>query len=590
MPNDYGHKETDKELKALVEKINKEYRQAAKEVQEKFYAYMKDFERIDAKMKAKLDAGKITKKEYQNWRTNQMLTGQRMNALYESLAKDLVNADQIAAGMINDSLPDVYALNMNYSTYKIEHTTEIDTNFTLYDRKTVENLMKDNPRIIPHLTEKQAARIKKDELWNRQHLVSAVAQGILQGEGIPDIAKRLQTVAAMDDNAATRNARTYITAAQNKGRIDSYERAEKLGIKTNKKWIATLDDRTRVEHRHLDGVSIPYSDVFKMDGYEIEYPGDPSAEPEMIYNCRCTLVDDILDWPYNDERNDSKLGDMTYDEWKHAKDKPGKDGSTKQDYEIMAEQEKAKEEVKEEKTEFEFTPAKTIAEAEEYAKQFAEDVNYKGMSIDKVNEINKQLTILTEKYPIKKLDTIEQKGGNQSASGNYHKLTFNKFGLGKYLEDDYALFLKEQEQTKQAISDIRSRYPNGKIPSSMQDRIDRMERRLNFDRWGVLDSYDNQLAVLVTHEYGHIIADQYFAQINSSGRDLSIYQYSYKKTNWSIAYQNAQSNGDIYKISKYGSTNEKEFFAECFAAREFGEELPDYIERLMEDTLNGKPL
>lgn len=321
MPSDYGHEQTDKLLKELEKRIDKEYSQAAKEVQEKFYAHMKDFERKDAKMQEKLDAGKITEKEYQNWRTNQMLTGQRMNALYESLAKDLVNADQIAAGMINDSLPDVYALNMNYSTYKIEHTTEIDTNFTLYDRKTVENLMKDNPRIIPHLTEKQAARIKKDELWNRQHLVSAVAQGILQGEGIPDIAKRLQTVAAMDDNAATRNARTYITAAQNKGRIDSYERAEKLGIETNKKWIATLDDRTRVEHRHLDGVSIPYSDVFKMDGYEIEYPGDPSAEPEMIYNCRCTLVDDIKNWPYNDERRDEKLGDMTYEQWKHAKDK-----------------------------------------------------------------------------------------------------------------------------------------------------------------------------------------------------------------------------------------------------------------------------
>ena len=333
MPSDYGHKETDKELKALEEKINKEYKQAAKEVQEKFYAHMKDFERIDAKMKAKVNAGKITDKEYQNWRTNQMLTGQRMNALFDNLAKDLVNADQIAAGMINDSLPNVYALNMNYSTYKIEHTTEIDTNFTLYDRKTVENLMKDNPRIIPQLTPKQKEKIAKDELWNRQHLVSAVAQGILQGEGIPDIAKRLQTVAAMDDNAATRNARTYITAAQNKGRIDSYERAEKLGIETNKKWIATLDDGTRVEHRHLDGVSIPYSDVFKMDGYEIEYPGDPSAEPEMIYNCRCTLVDDIKNWPYNDERRDEKLGDMTYEQWKHAKDKQGKDGSTKQDAE-----------------------------------------------------------------------------------------------------------------------------------------------------------------------------------------------------------------------------------------------------------------
>ena len=435
MPSDYGHEQTDKLLKELEKRIDKEYSQAAKEVQEKFYAHMKDFERKDAKMQEKLDAGKITETEYQNWRTNQMLTGQRMNALYESLAKDLVNADQIAAGMINDSLPDVYALNMNYSTYKIEHTTEIDTNFTLYDRKTVENLMKDNPRIIPHLTEKQAARIKKDELWNRQHLVSAVAQGILQGEGIPDIAKRLQTVAAMDDNAATRNARTYITAAQNKGRIDSYERAEKLGIKTNKKWIATLDDRTRVEHRHLDGVSIPYSDVFKMDGYEIEYPGDPSAEPEMIYNCRCTLVDDILDWPYNDERNDEKLGDMTYDEWKHAKDKPGKDGTTKQDAEKETKEIRAEDQA-----------------AYEYVKGFAEK---NGLVYREVEEL---------KDPITEEEIIQKLYGGDMTKGSCASLALayigNKQGLdvtdfqGGNSRSMFSRFLVWERAAKTSNADI----------------------------------------------------------------------------------------------------------------------------------------
>lgn len=364
-----------------------------------------------------------------------MLTGQRMNALYESLAKDLVNADQIAAGMINDSLPDVYALNMNYSTYKIEHTTEIDTNFTLYDRKTVENLMKDNPRIIPRLTEKQAARIKKDELWNRQHLVSAVAQGILQGEGIPDIAKRLQTVAAMDDNAATRNARTYITAAQNKGRIDSYERAEKLGIKTNKKWIATLDDRTRVEHRHLDGVSIPYSDVFKMDGYEIEYPGDPSADPEMIYNCRCTLVDDILDWPYNDERNDEKLGDMTYEQWKHAKDKPGKEGTTKQDAEKETKEIRAEDQA-----------------AYEYVKGFAEK---NGLVYREVEEL---------KDPITEEEIIQKLYGGDMTKGSCASLALayigNKQGLdvtdfqGGNSRSMFSRFLVWERAAKTSNADI----------------------------------------------------------------------------------------------------------------------------------------
>ena len=489
MPSDYGHEQTDKLLKELEKRIDKEYSQAAKEVQEKFYAHMKDFERKDAKMQEKLDAGKITESEYQNWRTNQMLTGQRMNALYESLAKDLVNADQIAAGMINDSLPDVYALNMNYSTYKIEHTTEIDTNFTLYDRKTVENLMKDNPRIIPHLTEKQAARIKKDELWNRQHLVSAVAQGILQGEGIPDIAKRLQTVAAMDDNAATRNARTYITAAQNKGRIDSYERAEKLGIETNKKWIATLDDRTRVEHRHLDGVSIPYSDVFKMDGYEIEYPGDPSAEPEMIYNCRCTLVDDIKNWPYNDERRDEKLGDMTYEQWKHAKDKPGKEGTTKQDEEKRVEKEAEKQE-------------KVNAEMPE---EFKED--YERLQKWGKDEEVKYLEVKENENPISHDEIVEKIAGGDMTKGSCASLSLayagNTCGLdvtdfrGGNSQDMFADKYNLKRMLQISGSDMQIHY----VTKEAKDTAELLEK-LEKDREYLLVAGKHAAIVRRTEEFG----------------------------------------------------------------------------------------
>ena len=333
MPDDYGHKQTDKELKDLEKRLTKEYQTAAKEVEKKFNGYMKDFARKDEQMKKLVDSGKLSEQDYLNWRRNQLLVGERWKDMYDTLAKDLANVDQIAAGMINETLPSVYAMNMNYGTYEVEKGCRIDTGFNLYSRETVENMMKNEPNIIPHLTEKQKEKIAKDELWNRKHLVSAMTQGVLQGESIPKIADRLQNVANMDRNAAIRNARTYTTAAQNKGRMDSYERMDKLGIEVGKKWIATLDERTRMEHRHLDGMVVPYKDVFETDGEKIMFPGDPSASPGMIYNCRCTLVADIPGIQYQDERYDEKLGDMSYEEWKHAKDR------------------QPKEEVKEEKTE-----------------------------------------------------------------------------------------------------------------------------------------------------------------------------------------------------------------------------------------------
>lgn len=315
--SDYGHEQTDKELKRIENLITKEYSQAAKELEEKMKKHLAKFEKKDVLMKKKLDTGQITEEEYKNWRMGQIAIGERWKEVRDSMTNTLVNTDKTTAAIIQGNSIKAYGDNMNYGTYEVEHGAKINTGFSLYDENTVKNLLKEDPKLIPM----PKVDIPKDKLWNRQKLTSAVTQGILQGESIPGIAKRLASVADMDKNAAIRNARTYTTAAENKGRVDSYERAKDLGIKVKKKWIATLDDRTRVEHRHLDNMVVDNDAEFETDGYKISYPGDPSAEPEMIYNCRCTLVAEVEGVKYNDERNDSKLGDMTYEEWKHAKDR-----------------------------------------------------------------------------------------------------------------------------------------------------------------------------------------------------------------------------------------------------------------------------
>lgn len=45
-------------------------------------------------------------------------------------------------------------------------------------------------------------------------------------------------------------------------------------------WRATLDGRTRHAHRLLDGQMVDIGEKFKVDGYELEYPGDPSEVPK----------------------------------------------------------------------------------------------------------------------------------------------------------------------------------------------------------------------------------------------------------------------------------------------------------------------
>ena len=95
-----------------------------------------------------------------------------------------------------------------------------------------------------------------------------------------------------------------------------------MGVRLKKRWLATLDGRTRHTHAALDGQVRPNDKPFEVSGYEIMFPGDPSAAPEMVYNCRCTLIAavDGIDTS-NALRRDrwGPMPNMTYAQWENTK-------------------------------------------------------------------------------------------------------------------------------------------------------------------------------------------------------------------------------------------------------------------------------
>lgn len=312
---DKGRQESDKELRRLEKKIEKEYTEALSDLQEKANAYFEEFNAQDKLMKAKWTAGDITEKEYKEWRQAKMLSGERYDQMVDTLATDLTNKNRIAAAMINKTLPEAYAANSNWSAYQICRETGRNVAFDLVDHKTVERLMKDNPKLLPS---KAGVKIAKDKRWNQQKIRSALTQGILSGESNQNIAKRLQGVTDMSASASIRNARTMTTSAENAGRMDRFEEAKEMGIKMKKTWVATLDDRTRDAHALLDGQTVDIDEPFDSILGPIMYPGDPDADPENVYNCRCTMITQIAGYERNisDRVMGESLGGMTYEEWK----------------------------------------------------------------------------------------------------------------------------------------------------------------------------------------------------------------------------------------------------------------------------------
>lgn len=318
---DIGRSQADKKLREIERKITKIYSRAAKETKEKLQEYLEGYKRRDEKMREMVKNGDISADEYKRWRTGQIIAGNRWIQMTQVLAEDLHNADKLAESIAKGYMPEVYAISHNWATYQVEKQSRLNTNYTLYDRSTVERMIRSNPKLLPDPRAGSATARKIAEnkalKWNRGKINGAVLQGILQGEPIDDIANRLIQVATMSRNAAVRYARTMCTGAENAGRMDSYERVKAMGIQVQKVWLATLDDRTRDSHRELDGETRETDEKFSNGCL---YPGDPSGEPCEVYNCRCTLITKINGDNYDVSQvgRNSKLGDMSYDEWKRG--------------------------------------------------------------------------------------------------------------------------------------------------------------------------------------------------------------------------------------------------------------------------------
>ena len=312
---DYGHRETDKRLEVMEKRISKVYADTLEEAKTKLTAVLKEFQEEDKKRAQLVADGKLKQRAYVAWRQELLGKAKHLKDMIDVLTEDFTNADKIAMNIVSGEATGVYALNANYAAYEIEQKAGINLSWTLYDHSTVERLIGEEPDLLPL----PSVNIPLDQQWNKKHITAAINRGILLGDPIPDIAQRLLNVANMDLNAAIRSARTATTAAECAGRINAYKQAAAMGIQLKQMWRATLDGRTRHAHRLLDGQMVDIGEKFKVDGYELEYPGDPSAPGYLVYNCRCTVVSVDKFHDPNAPRA-SKLGDLSYEEWKAGKE------------------------------------------------------------------------------------------------------------------------------------------------------------------------------------------------------------------------------------------------------------------------------
>lgn len=241
---------------------------------------------------------------------------------------------------------------------------------------------------------------------------------------------------------------------------------------------------------------------------------------------------------------------------------------------------------------------KTIDEAKEYVYN-----NYKDSDIDKIRNVEsinttfKQLDELQNKYPLNDEIFVRNKTmSNTAAQGNYQGISintahFNKANRTALIGDDWVKNCDKQ------IEDLKQYLGNMKYKQKpIEKGIKTLEEQKKYKCFSISGSYSNleSIKATITHEYGHVIADQYFGQVNQSraNKNFDFFESNecWQKCNdVADTYYKAIKNNDIYDISYYASTDRYEFFAECFAKKQMGGTLPDYINEMLERVLkNGK--
>lgn len=307
--SDAAREETDRKLARLENEIRKLYKKSAKNIYTKWQEFMresaKELEELQeaydlAMLRGNEDDLRSLEKALAQVKKQTLLQSRFYQEVLAGITKQLANINATATAYTNDMIPEFYAINYN-EVAKNPALLKMGIDFALLDEHTVKRLILDGDIKMPL----KEFNEDKDIAWNTRQMNSSILQGILQGESIPQIARRIYPIVGSNEKSSIRYARTMTTSAECHGRLDSYQDLSDKGVILTKVWIATPDDRTRPTHIDLDGEEQNIDEEFSNGCL---FPGDGDGPADEVWNCRCSMRTHIIGF----KRSDGSISRVNY--------------------------------------------------------------------------------------------------------------------------------------------------------------------------------------------------------------------------------------------------------------------------------------
>lgn len=115
------------------------------------------------------------------------------------------------------------------------------------------------------------------------YILKIISKGLDEGWSIQRMTEEIEREDYLDGRVR-RILRTESNRAINYG---TELAADKFEYKTQKRWIAVHDNRTRHAHLSADGQTVNQDSEYNVGGEQLEFPGDPNGSAANTINCRC---------------------------------------------------------------------------------------------------------------------------------------------------------------------------------------------------------------------------------------------------------------------------------------------------------------
>jgi SPP1 gp7 family putative phage head morphogenesis protein len=199
--------------------------------------------------------------------------------------------------------------------YEIEKVAGAVINFVLLDKETINQAILNPADRIGFIN-----RMKDNHEATRRSLMDILIQGFIQGLGFAKVSKSVRERFGQGAYNSLRIVRTEGMRVRNAATQKSREVSVEAGVDLKKRWVSTLDTRTRDSHKDLDGVTIGVDEYFTI-GTDKALAPLMFAQPQNVIQCRCTTISIVEGFEPKTRRSkaDGIVKNMNYREWEKWK-------------------------------------------------------------------------------------------------------------------------------------------------------------------------------------------------------------------------------------------------------------------------------